>query len=78
MEPSDAGAHRAAAIRIRRKSYDEKKTTLSLSLAAAMAGSLVACGGSQTGETTAAPAADTKAETEAAAETEAPAEGTRF
>ena len=43
-----------------------------------MAGSLVACGGSQTGETTAAPAADTKAETEAAAETEAPAEGRRF
>ena len=52
-----------------------KKRILSLSLAAAMAGSLVACGGSQTGETTAAPAADTKAETEAAAETEAPAEG---
>ena len=51
-----------------------KKRILSLSLAAAMAGSLVACGGSQTAETTAAPAADTKTETESTA-AEAPAEG---
>ena len=51
-----------------------KKPILSLSLAAVMAGSLVACGGSQTAETTAAPAADTKTETESTA-AEAPAEG---
>lgn len=77
MEPSDASCIGQPLLESGGKVM-MKKRILSLSLAAAMAGSLVACGGSQTGETTAAPAADTKAETEGAAETEAPAEGQKI
>ena len=52
-----------------------KKRIVSLSLVAAMTGSLVACGGSQTAETTAASAeGSSAAETTAKAESEAPAE----